>query len=178
MFEFIIKNKIKKFAKKKREPVYKGLEDLKSILVLFETSDYEYADYFIDRLLKQNKSVRGCGYRLKDTGFVYSKTSSYIIVPNLDTNKSGVPSSKLLDSLKGAPYDIIIDLTVNENDTLQYILGYIDAPLKIGLRKNELPFYDVIITTIPDNKEGSNASPESRLGEQIYFYLNAIRTGK
>lgn len=170
MFDFIIKGKIKKLNSKKRERKYKGLSELQSILVLFETSDYEYADHFIEKLSSMKKEVRGCGFRvINDDKIVYSKTSSYIIIPKLDTNKAGIPNEKLLNSLVAKKYDVIIDLTINENYTMEYILAFLDTPLKVGLKKNDMPLYDISISGLQDN-----IPKASQLGEQILYSLNAI----
>ncbi len=173
MFNFLVKNKIKNLCKNHRERKFLSMDKIYSILILFETSDYEVVDAYVEHLEKLGKKVKGCGYKVKDDKYDYSETSYRIIEPKVDTNSSGIPSNALLDELSSQKYDVLIDLSIKENITLEYIVASSGIPLKVGLKKNKLPIYDISISKLPKNKEDSECIELSR---QILHYLSTIHS--
>ena len=175
MFGFFKKNKLKSLLKKNnRKHAFLDFDSIRSILLLFETSDYEVVDFFVEELLKMGKSVNGCAFRVKDDVFDYSETNYVIISAKENSEKSGVPKEDLLKQLKIKHYDVVIDLTIKENFSLQYILAITNATMTVGLKKNKLPFYDFSISKLPKTKSSGN-SPVSELIKSIIFYLKTIK---
>ncbi len=175
MFGFFKKNKLKNLLKKNgRNHAFLDMDAIHSVLVLFETSDYEAVDSFVEKLQEAGKSVSGYAFRIKDDAFDYSETVYKVISPKENSEKSGIPSDLLLNHLKTQHYDVAIDLTIRENYSLQYILAVTNTTMTIGLKKNKLPFYDFSISKLPQAKD-SKDSPVSGLIKSIEFYLKTIK---
>ena len=175
MFDFFKKRKLKSLLRQNnRQHAFLNMEAIQSVLVLFETSDYETVDLFVERLLEMGKSVDGYAFRVKNDVFDYSETNYIIISPKENSEKSGVPNEELLNQLKIRHYDVVIDLTVKEKFSLQYILAVVNATMTVGLKKNKLLFYDFSISKLPKAKNSENL----RVGElikSIAHYLKTIR---
>jgi len=152
------------------------MEAIRTVLVLFETSDYEVVDSFVEKLLEMGKSVDGYAFRIKDDIFDYSETNYTIISSKENSEKSGIPDEKTLKQLKSQHYDVVIDLTIKENYSLQYILAVVNATMTVGLKKGKLPFYDFSISKLPKTKDSEN-SQVGELAKSIAFYLKTINTG-
>jgi len=174
-FNFFKKRKLKSLLRKNnRQRAYLSMEAIQSVLVLFETSDYEAVDLFVEGLLEKGKSVDGYAFRIKNDAFDYSETNYKIISSKENREKSGIPGEELLKQLKIRHYDVVIDLTVKENFSLQYILAMVNATMTVGLKKNKLPFYDFSISKLPKTK-GDEKSQVSELIKSINYYLITIK---
>ncbi len=175
MFDFFKKRKLKsQFKRNSRKHAFLNMEAIRTVLVLFETSDYEVVDLFVEELLEMGKSVSGYAFRIKDDIFDYSETNYTIISPKENCEKSGVPDEKILNQLKSQHYDVVIDLTIKENYSLQYILAVANTTMSVGLKKSKLPFYDFSISKLPKDSKNSQVS---ELAKSIAFYLKTINTG-
>ncbi|GBU08106.1 hypothetical protein AwDysgo_14370 [Bacteroidales bacterium] len=175
MFEFIIKNKIKQHKEQDREKIFKNLENIKSIIVLFETNKYEYADAYVKKFQKMGKKVSGFGYRVNNDKLDYSKTPYYVIDKKTDIDWKGLPTNKFYSLLDDIDCDAMIDLSINEHLFLEFMVAYVKAPLKIGLKKNELQLYDLAIAKSSENIP-EEVFPVNELGEPIIFYLDSIQS--
>ncbi|MCL2649800.1 MAG: hypothetical protein FWD60_02090 [Candidatus Azobacteroides sp.] len=170
MFDFFKKRKLKSLLKKNnRRHAFLDLDNIHSILILFETSGYEVVDSFVETLQGMGKSVKGYAFRVKDDVYDYSETNYSIISPKENSDKSGKPSDELLEQLKSTHYAAAIDLTIKENFSLEYILAVANVTMTIGLKKNKLPFYDLSISKLP--KE----NPVEELIKSILYYLKTIK---
>lgn len=175
MFDFFKKRKLKsQFKKNSRKRAFLNMEAIRTVLVLFETSDYDAVDLFAEDLLELGKSVNGYAFRIKNDIFDYSETNYTIISPKENSEKSGAPDENLLKQLKSQHYDVVIDLTIKENYSLQYILTVVNATMTVGLKKSKLPFYDFSISNLPKDSKNSQVS---ELAKSIAFYLKTINTG-
>ena len=175
MFNFFKKSKLKSLLKKnKRKHAFLDFNSINSILVLFETKDYDVVDSFVEELHNMGKTVAGYAFRVKDDVYDYSETNFKIIGDKENLNKSGYPNDELLKQLKTERYDAVIDLTIKENFSLEYILAIVDTTMTIGLKKNKLPFYDLTISKLPKTKE-AKVSPVRELIKSILFYLKTIK---
>ncbi len=174
MFDFFVKNKIKKLCKDNlRERKFLSMDKIHSILIFFETTDYEVVDAFVEHLEKMGKKVKGYGYKAKEDKYDYSETPFRIITHKIDTNSFGVPVNSLVEELSDQTYDVLIDMSVKENITLEYLVASSDISLRVGLKKNNLQLYDMSISRLPDNKDGSDCV---ELGRQILHYLTTIHS--
>lgn len=176
MFNFLVKNKIKSLCKNnKREKRFLSLDKIHTILIVFEANDYEVADSFFEHLKKMGKQVKAYVYKAKDDKYDYSETPYRIVEQKVDTNRSGAPSKKLLEEFKAQTVDVLIDLTIKENTAFQYLVAASNIPLKVGLKKNKLPIYDLAITNLPKNSD-PNKSDCVELCRQILHYLSTIHS--
>ena len=175
MFNFFKSNKLKSILRKNnRKHAFLDFDNIFSILVLFETKDYDVVDSFVEELQKMGKTVAGYAFRVKDDVYDYSETNFKIVSNKEHLNKSGYPDDVLLKQLNTERYDAVIDLTIKENFSLEYILATVNATMTIGLKKNKLPFYDLTISKLPQTKE-AKVSPVRELIKSILFYLKTIK---
>ncbi|MDR0681045.1 MAG: hypothetical protein LBG15_04225 [Dysgonamonadaceae bacterium] len=177
MYKYILKKKLKKHYKNsEREKRFLNLKDIHSILILFDTANYEEANIFVQKLKKLKKEVTVYAYQAKKDEYDYSKTSYRIItskeVDDLFDNKIK-EIAKELDSKK---FDAVIDLTTQSNASLEYLLAHSNASIKTGLKKNDLPQYDLSITMLPDIEKENLKVRE--LAKQIVYYLHTIHARK
>jgi len=175
MFGFFKKRKLKSLLQKnKRHRAFLNMEAIRSVLILFETSDYDIVDSFVGGLLGMGKYVDGYAFRVKDDNFDYSETNYTIVGPKENSEKSGAPDKELLRQLKSRHYDVVIDLTIKENFSLQYILASADATMTVGLKKNKLRLYDFSILRLNQTKGAKNKQVEELI-TAIVFYLKTIK---
>jgi hypothetical protein len=177
MFGWLLNRKINKLARKrKRERVFRNLDGLQSFLILFEASEYEDAVSIIDSLKKMGKQVSACGYVAKNDPADYPQSPCRMLFPKTDYNRSGFPSDGVINEIKNLSCDIVLDLTLEENLTLKYLLVSSSAPFCTGLNKNDALAYDLSISAEIGLPEGQPLSVKY-LGKQIIHYLQTIRTG-
>ena len=175
MFGFFKKKKLKSLLRQnERKHAFLSMDAIHSVLVLFETNNYESVDLFVEKLLEMGKSVDGYAFRVKDDVFDYSETNYTIVSHKENSDKLGNPDKELLKQLQFRHYDVVIDLTVKENFSLQCILATVNATMTVGLKKNKLPFYDFSISKLPKPK-GHESSLVRELIKSITFYLQTIK---
>ena len=177
MFKFIAKRKLKSIANKKIKNKHAFLDwnNIRTVLVLFETSEYEAIDTFAERLEQAGKTVSGYGFRVKDDNFDYSETNYKIIAPKKDIDKLGVPNNEILNRLNAENYDVVLDLTIKENIPLEFVLASVNATMRVGLKKNKLPLYDISISNLPKANKPESTSAVEELIKSMMYYLQTIK---
>jgi hypothetical protein len=151
-----------------------NLKDIRTILVLFDTANYEEGDAFVKKLRKLSKKVTAYVYQRKSDTNNYSKTNYRIIPAKEVTNLFDNKMTEIVTELDQTTFDIVIDLTIHRNIPLEYVLAHTQASFKTGLKKNTFPQYDLSIITLPD-VETENLKVRE-LAKQIVFYLHTINT--
>ncbi|GHT76240.1 hypothetical protein AGMMS50262_13890 [Bacteroidia bacterium] len=168
MFDLLLKLKLKRFYRDEtREKRFLNLRNIHTILVLFDTSDYDEADAFIEKLERLGKQITGYAYLPKSDRYDYSETPYHIV-----THKDNLNS--IAGELEKESFDLVIDLTLKRNLPLEYLLVHANAPVKTGLKKNATSPYDLAIISLPDIQEKNLKIRE--LGKQIIYYLYIIQT--
>jgi len=176
MYNFILKNRIKKLIKKeKRGKTFLNLKDIQTILILFDTEDYEAVDVFIEQLEQMGKTVTTYAYKNKKDEYDYSETPYKIITQKEASDLFDNKLEEVAEKLKEYHYDALFDLTIRKNTTLQFLLVNANATLKVGYKKGNLRLYDLTIKTLNTNKEQEN-SKIRELGKQIIHYLTTIQS--
>jgi len=170
MYKFLLRRKIKQILKdSEREKAYHNLKEIKSVLVLFNTENFEDADYFIQQMKKMRKKVKAFAFKDKKDSNNYSNISYTILT---DKDMKGESLVQSVNSLQDERFDLIVDLTLKENLLLLYVLVSVNAPLKVGFYKHALAVHDMVISfapgLLPDVKE---------LGKQLIHYLSIISSG-
>ncbi len=175
MFKFWLKYKILRLCKNdRRKKRFLSLDKIQTVLVIFEATDYDAAHAFIKQLEQMKKKVTVYCYKTSENKNNYSKTSYHLISNKTDIDRLGFPRRHLSEDLRILDqYDLLVDLTLNENMSIEYLVALSGIPLKVGLKKNEFPLYDFSISNLPDSK---NKHTISELGKQILHYLNTIQS--
>jgi len=172
--EYFLKRKINRVLDKSdREKKYLNLREINSILLLFDTKDYSDANLFIKQLKKMGKKIKSCAYKDKKDRNDYSNIL-YNIVTDKDMNIWNNDSMKgIIDSLSAESYDLVINLTLQENLLLQYILVSVNSSFKVGFTKTNFPIYDMTISFSPE-MEHSGIVTTKELSKQVIHYLETI----
>jgi hypothetical protein len=173
MYEQIIKEKLKRYYKNhSREKCFLNLKDIQTVLILFNTSDFEESDAFVRKVKKLGKKVTVYAYKGKNDEQDYSKTLYRIITAKETGNLFDNKMNEIVNELDKKKFDAVIDLTIRRIIPLEYLLAHSNAYIKAGLKKNDFPQYDLSITSLP------NAETEKlkvrELGKQIVYYLHTI----
>ena len=167
MYKFLLKRKIKKIiAHSERERAYHNLTEIKSVLVLFDTVDFEGASQFIQDLKKMGKKIKAFAFQSKKDTNNYSKIS-YTIVTEKDMR--GDLLAQINNGLTDEKFDLVVDLSLKENLLLLYILLSADSPLKIGFYKYALSVHDIVISFAPEME-----FTVKELAQQVIHYLTII----
>jgi len=170
MYKFLLRRKIKQLVKhSEREKAYHSLKEIKSVLVLFDTEDFDDANYFIQQMKKMGKKVKAFVFKDKKDVNSYSNIS-YTIVTEKDMKNEILV--QIANSLTDEKFDLVVDFTLKENLLLLYILVSVDAPLKVGFYKHALSVHDMVISFAPGLVQNVK-----ELGKQLIHYLTIISSG-
>jgi len=176
MQKYILRNKLKKIYKKKSgKNHFLNWKDIHAILVLFDTAYFEEAANFINQLINAGKKPTVYAYKRKNDKRDYSNLDYHILSEKEAKRWLGSPIYTIADKLKKERFDAVIDLTICQNISLEYLLACAHASIKTGLKKNDFPQYDLAITNLAIGE--ANRFRVSELGKQIVYYLNKIQAG-
>jgi len=170
MYKFLLRRKIKKLIRNsERKKAYHNLKEIKSVLVLFDTENYDDAGHFIQQLKKMGKKIKAFAYKDKKDLNSYSNISHTIVT---DKDIKGEPLFQIENTLSDEKFDLVVDLTLKENLILLYILILVNSPLKVGFYRHALSVHDIVISFAP----GMELTVKE-LGKQLIHYLTIISSG-
>jgi hypothetical protein len=175
MFQWILKKKIRKLLLCRSDRIFRNLDALQSFLIFFEAKACDEAMQTVARLKNSGKQVFACGYAGKKDVTEHLPNTCRILLPGTDYNHAGRPSAATIRELQSASYDVALDLSLKENLTIEYLLASLSVPLRIGLKKNDRPLYDLSINIRPESLKDC-AMPVAYLSEQIIHYLRTIQS--
>ena len=170
MYEFLLKRKIKRIINCfKRKKAYHNLKEIKSVLVLFDTENFDDANNFIQQLRRMEKKIIALAYKGKKDTNNYSNISYTIVSEKERKDLTGGSLTQIVNSLSNEKIDLVVDFTLKENLLLLYILVSVDSPLKVGFYKYAFPVHDMVISFAPGLVQNVK-----ELGEQLIHYLSII----
>jgi len=175
--KYFLKRKINKTLRNSnRRKEYLNLKEIRSVLILFDTKDYSDASLFIKQLKKMGKRVKSYAYKDKNDKNDYSNIL-YNIVTDKDVNiwKNNFMRG-MVDVLRSESYDLAINLALQENLLLQYLLVSADSSFKVGFNKTNLPIYDMVISFSPE-MQAHGIITVRELSRQVIHYLATISSG-
>jgi len=171
MYKFLLRRKIKRIVKlSEREKAYHNLREIKSVLVLFDTENFDDANHFIQQMKKMGKKIKALAFKPKGDSNNYSNIS-YTIVTEKDMK--GDSLAQITNILSDEAFDLVVDLTLEENLLLLYVLVSVNSPLKVGFYKHALSVHDMVISFAPGLVQNVK-----ELGKQLIHYLTIISSDK
>lgn len=176
MYNPFIKGKIKSLYKKGRKGrVFHNLDSIHTIILLFDTTDYEEVDAFIRQLGKMGKQLWVYAYKNKKDEYNYSETSYFIINEKEATDLFNNKLNSIVEKVGSQHYDALFDLSIEKNPVLELLALAADADLKVGYKKEEQTPYDLAISPFTD-KAGNDVNLRAKdLTKQMVHYLHTIR---
>ncbi|GHT01953.1 hypothetical protein AGMMS49525_04290 [Bacteroidia bacterium] len=174
MHEYLIKRALKTYYKHNvREKQFLNLKDIQTVLLLFDTKNVAEVTVFINQLKQLKKKVTVYAYKDKNDEADYSKTDYRVITAKETDDLFQKRLKATVHELENEQFDAVFDLTIQDNLPLELILAHINATMKVGLKKNDFPQYDLSIASIPELEKESLKVRE--LAKQIIHYLEIIQ---
>ena len=143
---YFLKKKLKDLS---RNCSFAGFEASKNIGIVFNATkeqDFELVKKYVKYLRAFGKKVKTIGYfdQKEIPGMVYSKVE-HEYISNKDLNWYLKPLSFFIDEFIEQPYDILIDLNLDDDFALQYISSLSKAKFKIGKFASDADRFDMMI---------------------------------
>ncbi|MDR1372236.1 MAG: hypothetical protein LBJ17_03800 [Dysgonamonadaceae bacterium] len=169
-YRYLLNKKIKRTLNASyRQREFLNLQTVKTVLILFETKDYNAVCDLSSMLQQAGKHIITVAYSKKSEEIKHKDKANYIITEkdiNIDSSKS---LSNIKNNLSSITFDLAVDMTVKNNLLMQYIMVSSNALLKVGFHECEHPIYDMLILS----QSGEN-SEIHELGKQMIYYLSTI----
>jgi hypothetical protein len=142
-------------AEKKRKPKSFGLDQANSIGIIFDASEkgnLEIVKKFVSSLKDEKKKVRVLGYyNLKELPFELNSKLDYDYFSKKDINWHLKPGNSIVTNFANEPFDILLNLSVEQVLPIQYVFVMSKANFKVGRAKGKhVPFYDLSIEVNED----------------------------
>lgn len=144
--QFVLKNAI---AKTHRRAQFHNYSSSKSIGVVFNATHqdtYEIARDYIKKLIDSNHQVKALGFvDSKEVLDFYQKNIHFDFFSRKNLNWYGKPNNPNTKEFISSEFDILIDLSIVEDYSIQYIVGLSKAQFKVGSVKKSKNYYDFMI---------------------------------
>lgn len=150
----------------KRSRNFCSLQKAGRLLVFCLYSDWNDIKEYVSQLRSGNKEVILCVYSGNEEA-PEDFTDKDVFISKKDLNWFGFPKTDKLDKCMAVESDIVIDLTCGRVPSLSYMVLKHNAPFKVGIKNNNMDFYDLTISM-------SDAANVDYLFSQIIFYLQTI----
>lgn len=153
---------------------------IKHAVLVFESVD-EKQDQVYHDIIRQLKTdginVKAFAYMEKSKNTIYHHDDITI----LEKKQIGcmcVPEEKIIQQLRNTACDVLFDFTVRTVLPLQYVVLYVDAKCRVGVKCDKLLKPDFMIESTEKKCKGFSSNKEDLkfLFNQMLFYLKTIRT--
>jgi hypothetical protein len=167
---YFLKKEIQKLMRKAsdRPHQYRSMNDIKKILFICDSKDWNIARVCIEKLRSMNKTVNTAIFAptKKDVPTWYS---NYLLLrADKDVNLWGFPEKSIQKQFYHLPADLVLDFTKERSSAMFYMFLKHPSTFKAGIKHSEDSVYDFSI--IPP-EESSNLQ---YLFEQLLSYLQSI----
>lgn len=167
----LLKKRAQKIVRLKQ---FSNFETAKNIAVLFDatsTDNYTTARFLSKYLIDNKIKFKGIGFaKPYDAQEQPSAYSGITLFTENDFFLSGRVKNDALKEFLKTEFDMLIDLHQKPNYFIEAVNAFSLAKMKIGLKHNDMGFYDFMINF---NQEEANSED---FIEQIKHYLNIIKT--
>ncbi|HOK36921.1 MAG TPA: hypothetical protein PK642_03635 [Paludibacteraceae bacterium] len=178
--KYQLKKEVKRYnLSTAREKRFINYDQARNFLLIFESDENEKnlpIKKIIEKLKSDDKKVTAIGYLNKKklcTPFLLD----YKIFNSRQTNFFKKPNEFILKELRNYQFDIVIDLSFHNVIPLQYVVLYVNAFLKVGLKNADLSIYDFIFNITNQFKEELSFFDNiNNIFNQIIFYLKNIQS--
>ncbi|MBO7234817.1 MAG: hypothetical protein J6V13_07495 [Paludibacteraceae bacterium] len=178
MRKWNFKRRAKQHERQRKEFV--SYAKIKQVMVLFESvgekEDQVYHD-IIRQLKEDGMQVKAFAYMEKSKNTMYHH-DDITILEKKQIGCMHVPEEQIIQQLKNTVCDVLFDFTMHTVLPLQYVMLYVDAKCRVGVKCDKLLKPDFMIEWEENShKERSLNNDEVKfLFNQMLFYLKTIRT--
>ena len=167
---YFLKKEISKLVKNaaSRPHWYRSMDDVKKILFICNSKDWETGRHCVEQLKSMNKTVNTAIYAptAKDVPTWYS---NYLLLrADRDVNLLGFPEKSLQRQFNTLPADLILDFSGEQAPAMYYMLLQHPSTFKAGIKRSENSAYDFSI--VPSEKKDNL----QYLFNQLLNYLKTI----
>jgi hypothetical protein len=176
MVDLVLKRKIKKLLKtSSRQKQFLNMKEIHTILVLFDTVNYEEVDTFLKQMKRMGKKVIAYAYKSKKDENVYTEAPFRIINQHEVSGWFNFYPDQLAVEIAKKNYDALFDLTIRENVLLEFLHLNVNAQLTVGYKKNTWFPYDLSFSSLEVEDDRENLKIRE-LCKQILHYLSTIKS--
>ena len=150
---YFIKKEIQKLTRKasERPHQYRSMSDIKNILIICDSKDWNIMRSCIEKLRSMNKTVHTVVFALSQND-VPTWYSNYLLIrADRDVNIWGFPEKSLQKQFYCLPADLLIDFSVVNASCLYYMSLKHPSTFKAGIKHSEDVVYDFSIIPPEDN---------------------------
>lgn len=167
----------REFARTARLSGFKSWNEIRSVLVLFDSDVLEKnsaVNAFVKKMEAEGKLVTTCCFVDKKRSEI-SENDTRIVLDRSSLNIIGRPKNRHLLGTK--EFDVVIDLTLEQTLALQYVLLWAHTSLRCG-KKKECEIQCDFLIDLPERADDhvDKDPDEVRLGEQVIRYLKQFRS--
>ena len=147
---------------------YRSMDDVKSILFICNTKDWDTGRHCVEQLKSMNKAVNTAIYARteKDVPTWYS---NYLLLrADRDVNIWGFPDKSIQKQFINLPADLLLDFSGEQSSAMYYLSLQHPSTFKAGIKRTEKSVYDLSIIPPEDNNDFQF------LFNQLLNYLKAI----
>jgi hypothetical protein len=169
---YFLKKELRKLTGKasERPHQYRSLQEIKNILFICDTKDWDVARVCIEKLRLMNKIVNTAIYSPTEKE-VPTWYSNYLLLrADKDVNLWGFPEKSIQKQFYHLPADLIIDFSGENSLPMHYMFLQHPATFKTGIKRSENSVYDFSIIP-PDEKNDLKF-----LFKQLLNYLQSIKS--
>jgi len=169
---YFIKKEIQKLIRKasERPHQYRSLNDIKNILIICDSKDWNVMRSCIEKLKAMNKTVNTAIFALspKDLPTWYS---NYLLIrADRDINILGYPDLTVQKQFYSLPADLLIDFSRVRASSLHYMFLKHPSTFKAGIKHSEDVIYDFSLIPPEDDVD------LHFLFDQLITYLTTIQS--
>jgi len=170
---YFLKKEIQKLIREssERPHQYRSMNDIKNVLFICDSKDWNIIRTCIEKLRVLNKTVNTAIYATnkKDVPTWYS---NYLLLrADRDVNLFGFPDITLQKQFYQLPADLLIDFTSENSTYMYYMCLKHPSTFKTGIKHSDDTVYDFSI--IPPDDENNNIP---FLFDQLVSYLKTINS--
>ena len=167
---YFLKKEIKRLTGKAsdRPHQYRSMNDIKSILFICNSMDWDTGRHCVEQLKSMNKSVGTAIYAptQKDVPTWYS---NYLLLrADKDVNIWGFPDKSIQKQFLHLPADLLLDFSGEQSSAMYYLFLQHSSTFKAGIKRTENSVYDLSIIP-PEDKNDIQY-----LFNQLLIYLKEI----
>jgi len=169
MLYFLV-HKIRKITKEfNRKKCFREYSDIQRVVILFDLEHMEEVKDFAKSLKFAGKEVFSFTFNPDAKAQDPVLPESFTILKRKELNFKCFPPQQMMENYKLLGPDTLIDLTVKPHPVLQYLSLQSEASYRVGFRREEKTFDDLLLEYDPEQSFVF-------LTSQLHFYMKSIRS--